>query len=108
MASFIWSVSTTLASYSTVNASFARSTSTLLTPASSDRAAETEFGQLIQVAPLLLFIMPSTTMVTFAITTPAVWLCAYKDVSRPPAITWINNNRLVRFWDTSHSTRFYS
>jgi len=35
----------------------------LLTPASSDRAAETESGQLSQVAPLLLFIMPSTTMV---------------------------------------------
>ncbi len=33
-------------------------------PASSDRAAETEFGQLIQVAPLLLFIIPSTAMVT--------------------------------------------
>ena len=35
----------------------------MLTPASSDRAAETESGQLSQVAPLLLFIMPSTTMV---------------------------------------------
>lgn len=47
-----------------VNSSNSRRTSTFFTPASSDRAAETEFGQLSQVTPPLLFIMPATAKVT--------------------------------------------
>jgi hypothetical protein len=36
----------------------------------------TEFGQLIQVAPLLLFIMPSTAIVTLVSVSVTALLCA--------------------------------
>jgi len=48
-----------------VNSSNSSSTSISCTPASSDRAAETEAGQLSQVTPPLLFIIPATAILTF-------------------------------------------
>ena len=48
----------------TVNASCARSVLTLSMLANPSRIARIPSGQLIQVAPLRLFIMPSTTHVT--------------------------------------------
>jgi len=41
-----------------------------LTPGNSDRAASTAFGQLIQVMPVLLFIIPATPIVTRFIVSP--------------------------------------
>jgi hypothetical protein len=67
IAAYISSSDTWAASYLTVNASLSRNTSTLSSvsiPASSDRTATTLSGQLSQVTPPTLFIIPSTNRVT--------------------------------------------
>ena len=59
IATFILSEEVALLSYVMVKQSFSRSMSTVFTPASSNRTAETESGHVSQVTPPLLFIMPS-------------------------------------------------
>ena len=103
MAAWNWSLPAIFASYVTVNSSVSRLTSTFLTPASSDRAAETASGQLIHVAPLLLFIIPSTTMVTLDIATSAASLCANNEFDKAAMTTWIISKRFGVESITSYS-----
>lgn len=67
-----------------MKASLSRKTSTLSSesiPASSDRAATTLFGQLSQVTPPRLFIMPSTKRVTVDNSFSTAAACDAKDAS---------------------------
>ena len=65
MASYICSRFTRAGSYRRVNASLSRLTCiSSCIPGNSDRAATTLSGQLIQVTPPRLFIIPSTKSVT--------------------------------------------
>ncbi len=47
----------------------------------------TEAGQLIHVAPLLLFIIPSTTIVTLANALSTASPCAYKEPNKAATST---------------------
>lgn len=79
-----------------VNSSVSRLTSTDFTPASSNRAAVTEFGQLIQVAPDLLFIMPETAIVTFDIAASAALLEAWAEFNVAVIIATISKHLVIR------------
>ena len=79
-----------------MNSSVSSKTSTFFIPASSDRAAETDSGQLSQVTQPLLFIMPCTARVTFDIFSATTSLDEFIATSTiNSAIEIVNRCRMV-------------